>query len=78
MGLHKFIKESVLADPAGFVNVDDKTLHHGAYPNVWAAGDSVSLPTSITAASITAQAPVLVRNLLQALDKKRSDAEYNG
>ena len=78
MGAHKFIKESQLADGAGFVDVDNSTLRHNKYPNIWAAGDSAGLPTSKTAAAITAQAPVLVRNLLQSLEGKTLDASYNG
>ncbi|KAH0395612.1 sulfide,quinone oxidoreductase/flavo-binding protein [Aureobasidium pullulans] len=78
MGPHKFIKESQLADGAGFVDVDDSTLRHNKFPNIWAAGDSAGLPTSKTAAAITAQAPVLVRNLLQSLEGKTLDASYNG
>lgn len=78
MGPHKFIRESQLVDGTGFVDVDDSTLRHNTYPNIWAAGDSASLPTSKTAAAITAQVPVLVRNLLQSIDKKTLDASYNG
>ncbi|AEO67599.1 uncharacterized protein THITE_2116481 [Thermothielavioides terrestris NRRL 8126] len=68
MGAHAFVKQSPLANEAGFVDVDDATLRHKRYANVWSAGDASSLPTSKTAAAITAQAPVLVRNLLRALE----------
>ncbi|KAF2131247.1 FAD/NAD(P)-binding domain-containing protein [Dothidotthia symphoricarpi CBS 119687] len=68
MGPHAFVKQSALADAAGYVAVDPATLQHTTYPNVWSAGDASSLPTSKTAAAITAQAPVLVHNLLRSLD----------
>ncbi|KND86737.1 Sulfide:quinone oxidoreductase, mitochondrial [Tolypocladium ophioglossoides CBS 100239] len=78
MGPHAFVKNSALANQAGYVDVDDGTTRHNKYPNVWSAGDASSLPTSKTAAAITAEAPVLVRNLLQSLEGKEPDAVYDG
>ncbi|UNI19364.1 Eukaryotic sulfide quinone oxidoreductase [Purpureocillium takamizusanense] len=78
MGPHAFVKDSPLANEAGYVDVDDGTTRHKKYPNVWSAGDASSLPTSKTAAAITAEAPVLVRNLLRALDGQDPDALYDG
>lgn len=78
MGPHAFVKESALADQAGFVAVDQSTLRHIKYSNVWSAGDASSLPTSKTAAAITAQAPVLVRNLLLSLEGKEVEPAYDG
>ncbi|KKY25636.1 putative sulfide quinone reductase [Diplodia seriata] len=78
MGPHAFVKESPLADAAGFVDVDNATTRHKKFANVWSAGDASSLPTSKTAAAITSEAPVLVRNLLQTLEGKDLDAEYDG
>ncbi|KAJ5899578.1 sulfide quinone reductase [Penicillium taxi] len=73
-----FVKDSPLANEAGFVDVDDATTQHKKYANVWSAGDASSLPTSKTAAAVTAEAPVLTRNLLQVLDGKKPDAVYDG
>ncbi|KAL1629087.1 hypothetical protein SLS56_005641 [Neofusicoccum ribis] len=75
---HAFVKNSPLANEAGLVEVDENTLRHTRYPNIWSAGDASNLPTSKTAAAITSAAPVLVRNLLQAMEGKESDAEYDG
>lgn len=75
---HGFVKNSTLADDAGFVDVHADTTRHRKYPNVWSAGDASSLPTSKTAAAITAQAPVLVRNLLLSIDGKEPEAIYDG
>jgi sulfide:quinone oxidoreductase len=58
------IKQSALADAAGWVEVDKHTLQHVRYPDVWSLGDCSSLPTSRTGAAIRKQAPVLVENLL--------------
>ncbi|KAG6034968.1 hypothetical protein E4U41_006284 [Claviceps citrina] len=78
MGPPKFIKESAIGNDAGYVDVDDHTLRHKTYPNIWSAGDASSLPTSKTAAAVTSEAPVLVRNLMQVLDGREPDALYDG
>lgn len=78
MGPHQFIKDSPLANAGGLVDVDDATLRHKKYANVWSAGDASSLPTSKTAAAITSQAPVLVGNLLRAMDGKELEPSYDG
>jgi len=78
MGPHAFVKNSVLANEAGFVDVDEGTTRHRKYVNVWSIGDASSLPTSKTAAAITAQAPVLVQNLKRSMEGKELDATYDG
>lgn len=78
MGPYAFVKNSALANAAGFVDVDDGTTRHTKFGNVWSAGDASSLPTSKTAAAVTAESPVLVRNLLRAMEGKEPDAIYDG
>lgn len=78
MGAHAFVKNSPLANEAGMVDVHDNTTQHKKFPNVWSAGDASSLPTSKTAAAVTSEAPVLVRNLLQTMEGKAVDASYDG
>lgn len=78
MSPHPFVKKSLLANEAGFVDVDESTTRHKRYRNIWSAGDASSLPTSKTIAAITSQAPILVENLLLALQNKLSQATYDG
>lgn len=78
MGPHAFVKDSPLANEAGYVDVDDGTLLHKKYPNVWSAGDASSCPTSKTAAAVTAESPVLVENLLLTMEGKPVQAAYDG
>ncbi len=78
MGPHAFLKDSALANEAGYVDVDQYTTRHTKYPNVWSVGDASSLPTSKTAAAVTSQTPVLVRNLLQSVEGKDLEAKYDG
>ena len=74
----EFLKKSPLANGGGYAEVDQGTLRHVKYDNVWSLGDSSSLPTSKTAAAITGQSPVLVANLLSALENKEPIATYDG
>lgn len=78
MGPPDFVKESPLADAAGWVDVDKATLQHVRYANVWSLGDASSLPTSKTGAAIRKQAPVLVENLLAAHAGRPLTAAYDG
>lgn len=78
MGPHAFVKNSSLANEAGFVDVDEQTTQHKSFSNVWSCGDASSLPTSKTVASITSQAPILVRNLLLSMEGKTPTAIYDG
>ncbi len=73
-----FIKQSPLADAAGWVDVDPYTLQHVRYANIFALGDCSNLPTSKTGAAIRKQAPVLVENLLATMDGATPPARYDG
>jgi sulfide:quinone oxidoreductase len=77
-GAPDVVKQSPLADAAGFVEVDKQTLQHARFPNVFALGDASSLPTSRTGAAVRAQAPVLVANLVAAIDSAKLGAAYSG
>lgn len=64
--------------PGGFVEVDPATTQHIRYPNVFSIGDASNLPTAKTGAAIRKQAPVMVANLLAALDGRALEASYDG
>ncbi|MEC5192422.1 MULTISPECIES: NAD(P)/FAD-dependent oxidoreductase [unclassified Arthrobacter] len=76
-----WLKHTPLADPAnpaGYVDVDKHTMRHKRYPEIFALGDAGSTPNSKTGAAIRKQAPVLVENLLAALDGATPSAQYGG
>jgi sulfide:quinone oxidoreductase len=73
-----FIKQSALADEAGWVGVDKHTLQHTKFPNVFALGDCSSLPCSKTGAAVRKQAPVLVQNMIAFRTEKPLSARYEG
>ncbi|GIV89578.1 MAG: pyridine nucleotide-disulfide oxidoreductase [Chloroflexus sp.] len=72
------IKSSALANSGGWVEVDQYTLQHKRYPNVFSLGDCSSLPTSKTGAAVRKQAPVVVANLMAAIAKETLPATYDG
>ena len=72
------VATSPLANGAGFVEVDQFSLQHVRYPNVFSLGDVSGMPNSKTAAAVRGQAPVLVANLLAHLDGQVGEAVYDG
>lgn len=73
-----FVRQGPLANAEGWVEVDKHTTRHVRYPNVFALGDASSLSISKTAAAVRKQAPVTVRNLLAAIDRREPDSRYDG
>ncbi len=78
MSAPDLIKQSVLADANGWVDVDKYTLRHARYKNVFSLGDCSNLPTSKTGAAIRKQAPVVVENMIASMHGKPLPAAYNG
>jgi sulfide:quinone oxidoreductase len=72
------VKSSPLANAAGFVEVNQNTLQHVRFPNVFSLGDASSTPNSKTAAAVRKQAPVVVQNLLQVIRGGQLDPGYDG
>jgi sulfide:quinone oxidoreductase len=73
-----FIKASPLADEAGWVDVDQNSLQHKRYDNIWSLGDVMNAPNAKTAAAARAQAPVVATNLLYHAGLSKQVAGYTG
>ena len=73
-----FIRVSPLADPAGWVDVDQSTLRHKSFGNIWSLGDVMNAPNAKTAAAARKQAPVVAENLLADLAGRPAVAQYDG
>ncbi len=78
-----FIQQSKLVHKEGpnkgWINVNINTLQHNDYYNIFALGDSAALPTAKTGAAIRKQAPVVVENLLYAMEHEDEvKASYHG
>jgi sulfide:quinone oxidoreductase len=58
------VRNSPLADPAGWCEVNPHTLQHPRYPNVFGLGDVVSSTNAKTAAAARKQVVVVAENLI--------------
>jgi sulfide:quinone oxidoreductase len=72
------IKTSPLANAAGFVEVNQNSMQHVRYPNVFALGDVASSPNSKTAAAVRKQAPVVAGNILHLIGHTPVESGYDG
>ncbi len=73
-----FIKQSPLANEGGWVDVNQFTLQHNKYSNVFGLGDVTSTPNAKTAAAVRKQVPVVVDNILKTMDNKELAEGYDG
>jgi len=73
-----FIRVSPLADAAGWVDVDQATLRHKDYENIWSLGDAMNAPNAKTAAAARIQAPVVAENVVADMNGKGAAAHYDG
>lgn len=73
-----FVARSPLASETGFIAVDQATLRHSRYPNVFAMGDAAATTNAKTAAAARKQAPVVALNVLATLDGRSPAVGYDG
>lgn len=73
-----FIRVSPLADAAGWVDVDQATLRHKSFDNVWSLGDVMNAPNAKTAAAARKQAPVVADNIVADIAGRSPVAAYDG
>ena len=73
-----FIRQSLLADSKGWVDVNKYTLQHTRYTNIFALGDVTNTPNAKTGAAVRKQVPVLVKNLIALMENKSMPAKYSG
>ncbi|MEM1429645.1 MAG: TIGR01244 family sulfur transferase [Pseudomonadota bacterium] len=73
-----FVRVSPLADADGWVDVDQTTLRHKTYDNIWALGDVMNAPNAKTAAAARMQAVIVAENVVADLRDSAPVAAYNG
>lgn len=72
-------KVSPLVDENGWIDVDQSTLQHKKFSNIFALGDATNAPNAKTAAAVARmQAPVVATKLLYARGLSKNQAIYNG
>jgi sulfide:quinone oxidoreductase len=81
MSAPTFVQTSPLAHSEGadqgWLKVDRATLQHLDYPNIFGLGDVIGVASTKTGAAIRKQAPVVVHNLLAAIDGKDPATSFN-
>ncbi|MCA0930375.1 bifunctional protein tyrosine phosphatase family protein/NAD(P)/FAD-dependent oxidoreductase [Ruegeria profundi] len=73
-----FIRVSPLADAAGWVDVDQATLRHKEFDNIWSLGDVMNAPNAKTAAAARKQAPTVADNIVADIAGRSAVAQYDG
>jgi sulfide:quinone oxidoreductase len=64
--------------PPGWVDVDQATLRHKTYDNIWSLGDVMNAPNAKTAAAARMQAPIVAENVVTTSTGARPPPQYNG
>jgi sulfide:quinone oxidoreductase len=84
MKAHDVVKNSPLAwqkgssGKFGLIEVDQHTLQHKRYPNVFGAGDVIGTKYGKTGGSVRKQAPVVAENLVAVIKGKEAIHKYDG
>ncbi|MGF6330220.1 sulfide:quinone oxidoreductase [Pseudomonas sp. BS3782 TE3695] len=73
-----FIRQSPLADAAGWCEVNPHSLQHVRYPDVFALGDVCSTSNAKTAAAARKQIVVVAQNLLALRKQQPLPLKYDG
>lgn len=73
-----FLRNSPLADRAGWMDVDQHSLRHKRYANIWGLGDCTNTPNAKTAAAVRKQVPVVADNLSADLRQRTGSSRYDG
>ncbi|POA30774.1 MULTISPECIES: FAD/NAD(P)-binding oxidoreductase [unclassified Pseudomonas] len=73
-----FIRQSSLADAAGWCEVDVHSLQHVRYPDVFALGDVCSTSNAKTAAAVRKQIVVVAENVLALRKQQPLPLKYDG
>ena len=73
-----FVRSSPLADAAGWIDVDQATLRHKRFHNIFGLGDAGNSPNAKTAAAARKQAPAVAHNVLFNLGAEPREARYDG
>lgn len=72
------LRGSPISDAAGWVDVDQQSLRHKKYKNVFGLGDACNAPNAKTAAAVRKQAPIVAENLLAVMSGGEPQCVYDG
>lgn len=77
-GGQRFIEESGLAGPGGWLSVDRATLQHPAYDSIYGLGDTTDLPISKSGSTAHFEAPVIASRICSIVDGTAPKVSYGG
>lgn len=72
------VRSSPIADAGGWVDVDQTTLRHKRYSNIYGLGDATNTSNAKTAAAARKQAPVVAENILFDKGMRPALCGYDG
>ncbi len=78
MGPVDALKRSNLLDNMGWLEVDQYSLQHKRYDNIFGIGDVCGIPMGKTGGSTRHHSPILVENLLALMQGKKLSAKFDG
>lgn len=73
-----FVANSELAGEGGWLEVDQFSLRHKRFDNIWGLGDVMNTPNAKTMAAVRKQVPVVAQNITAVLHGKPVRAGYDG
>jgi len=73
-----FIKNGPLANADGWVEVNQHSLQHVRYPNIFGLGDATSTPNAKTLAAVRKQVVIVAENLLALKAGQALPSRYDG
>ena len=73
-----FVADSELAGAGGWLEVDQFSLQHKRFNNVWGLGDVMDTPNAKTMAAVRKQVPVVAQNICDSLAGKKIHSGYDG
>jgi len=72
------LANSSIGSGAGWIPVDQYSLQHLRYENIFSLGDVAAIPLGKTGGSVRKQYPVLCKNLVAHMEGKAMEAKYDG
>ena len=73
-----FVANSELAGNGGWLEVDQFSLQHLRFKNIWGLGDVMDAPNAKTMAAVRKQVPVVAQNISDTMRGKAITAGYDG
>lgn len=73
-----FVAQSALADSGGWLDVDQFSLQHKKFANIWGLGDVMNTPNAKTMAAVRKQVPVVAANIVASMKGQELSAGYDG